>query len=61
MSRAPGFYWVIVPNRRRVAVAEWSPDYAPDRWALPGLPDSLLESDIPEVVSERLQAPERGT
>lgn len=55
--REPGFYWVVVPSRRRLAVAEWSPSYAPGKWAFPGLPDTVAAEEVPSVVSERLEPP----
>lgn len=56
VARASGFYWVLVPSRRRLAVAEWSPDYNPGRWCLPGQLDSFTDAEV-EVRSKRLPSP----
>jgi hypothetical protein len=55
-TRAPGFYWVRVPSGRRLAVAEWSPDTDPGRWALPGIPDGFTDAQV-EVMSRRIVSP----
>lgn len=54
--REPGFYWVRVPSGRRIVVAEWSQDVAPNRWSLPGMPGGIEDREV-TVVSPRISPP----